>query len=348
MRAVTIEPGKAASARLEDVEEPAPQAGDLLARTLAIGVCGTDIELVSGGYGEAPAGRQRLIIGHESLGAVIHAPPASGFIAGDLVVGIVRHPDPVPCANCAVGEWDMCRNGLYTERGIKQVHGFCSEHFRADPAYAVLVDPTLGACGVLIEPASVVAKAWEHVESIGRRAHWEPRRVLVTGAGPIGLLAALLGVQRGLEVHLLDRTEKGAKPRLARELGAGYHTGSVRDLGFVPDIVIECTGAAQVVMDVMSRNSPGAIVCLTGLSSGQHCVEVDANLLNRRMVLENDVVLGSVNANRRHYEKAEAALAKADRRWLEGLITRRVPLRHWREAYDRQPDQIKTVLDFTL
>jgi threonine dehydrogenase-like Zn-dependent dehydrogenase len=101
-------------------------------------------------------------------------------------------------------------------------------------------------------------------------------------------------------------------------------------------------------MDVMSRNSPGAIVCLTGLSSGRHCVEVDANLLNRRLVLENDAVLGSVNANRRHYEKAAAALAKADFRWLEGLITRRVPLRNWREAYDRQPDHIKTVLDFTL
>jgi threonine dehydrogenase-like Zn-dependent dehydrogenase len=242
----------------------------------------------------------------------------------------------------------MCRNGLYTERGIKQAHGFCSERFRVDPAFAVRLDPVLGACGVLLEPASVVAKAWEHVEHVGRRARWEPRSVLVTGAGPIGLLAALLGSQRGLDVHVLDRTESGAKPRLTRELGATYHTGAVSDLGFAPDVVIECTGAAQVVMDVMSRNSPGGIVCLTGLSSGQHRIEVDANSLNRRLVLENDVVLGSVNANRRHYEKAAAALAKADRKWLEGLITRRVPLGRWREAYDRQPDQIKTVLDFTL
>jgi threonine dehydrogenase-like Zn-dependent dehydrogenase len=242
----------------------------------------------------------------------------------------------------------MCRNGLYTERGIKQADGFCSEHFRVDPAFAVRIDPVLGACGVLLEPASIVAKAWEHVEHVGRRAHWEPRRVLVTGAGPVGLLAALLGVQRGLEVHLLDRVDKGPKPRLAQELGAAYHTGNVRDLGFVPDIVIECTGAAQVVMDVMSSNSPGGIVCLTGISSGQHRIEVDANSLNRRLVLENDVVLGSVNANRRHYEKAAAALAKADRKWLEGLVTRRVPLTRWREAYDHEPDQIKTVLDFTL
>jgi threonine dehydrogenase-like Zn-dependent dehydrogenase len=240
----------------------------------------------------------------------------------------------------------MCRNGLYTERGIKQAHGFCSERFRVDPAFAVRVDPLLGACGVLLEPASVVAKAWEHVEHVGRRARWEPHRALVTGAGPIGLLAALLGTQRGLEVHILDREDSGAKPRLARDLGATYHTGSVRDLGFAPDIVIECTGAAQVVMDVMSNDSRGGIVCLTGLSSGQHRVEVDANALNRRLVLENDVVLGSVNANRRHYEEAAAALAKADRGWLERLITRRVPLNHWREAYDRQPGQIKTVLDF--
>src|SRR5690242_17930407 len=103
MRAITIEPGRADSAMLEEVGEPPPEQGSLLARTMAIGVCGTDGELLSGGYGEAPRGQRRLIIGHESLGTLLHAPPDSGFLAGDLVVGIVRHPDPVPCANCAVG-----------------------------------------------------------------------------------------------------------------------------------------------------------------------------------------------------------------------------------------------------
>src|SRR5690606_11408018 len=161
---------------------------------------------------------------------VIEAPDDCGLQPGDLVVGIVRHPDPVPCPNCAVGEWDMCRNGRYTEHGIKQLDGFGAERYRLDPAFAVKLDPGLDRVGVLLEPASVLAKAWEHIEAIGRRARWEPRRALVTGAGPIGLLAALMGVQRGLEVHVVDIVTEGPKPGLVRELGATYSTEEVGEV----------------------------------------------------------------------------------------------------------------------
>src|SRR5207248_4228870 len=132
----------------------------------AAGDGATERELVGRQYGEPPPGRDRLVLGHESLGRVIDAPAGCGLAAGDLVVGIVRRPDPVPCANCAVGEWDMCRNGRYTERGIKERDGFGSERYRIRPEFAVKVDPALGRLGVLLEPASVVAKAWEHVERI--------------------------------------------------------------------------------------------------------------------------------------------------------------------------------------
>ena len=136
----------------------------------------------------------------------------------------MRRPDPVPCASCAAGEWDMCRNGQYTEHGIKGLHGFGAEYFRVDPGFAVPVDRSLGLAGVLIEPTSVVAKAWEHIDRIAARAVWRPSRVLVTGAGPIGLLAALLARQRGFEVHVLDRVTDGPKPALVRDLGATYHS----------------------------------------------------------------------------------------------------------------------------
>lgn len=254
----------------------------MLVRAQALGICGTDREIIDGEYGWAPPGRDRLILGHESLGRVEDAPPESGLLPGDLVVGIVRHPDPVPCANCAVGEWDMCRNGLYSEHGIKQLDGFGAEWFRLPPEFAVRVDPTLGQLGVLLEAASVVAKAWEHTERIGRRALWEPRRVLVTGAGPIGLLAALLGVQRGLEVHVLDRVAEGPKPDLVRDLGASNHTGGLDALGFAPDVVIECTGAPAVVLDVFARTGRNGIVCLAGVSSGGRRTEVDAGMLTGR------------------------------------------------------------------
>src|SRR5881394_3336394 len=173
MRALTVEPRVADSARLEDVPELAPPPGWLVARTIAVGVCGTDLEIVKGDYGEAPPGRRRLVLGHESLAEVVEAPPGSGFARGDWIVGIVRRPDPVPCASCAVGEWDMCRNGGYTERGVKALDGFASEHFAIEPAFAVPVDKGLGLVAVLAEPASVLAKAWEQIDRIGARSAWE-------------------------------------------------------------------------------------------------------------------------------------------------------------------------------
>jgi len=346
MRALTVEPGVANSIELADVSPPPAGDGDVLVRALALGICGTDREIIAGEYGAPPPGTRHLILGHESLGRVEEAPQGSGFARGDLVVGIVRRPDPVPCAACAIGEWDMCRNGLYTERGIKERNGYGAEQFRIERDFAVKLDPALGLLGVLLEPASVVAKAWEHIERIGRRSRsWQPRVALITGAGPVGLLAALLGAQRGLELHILDRNTRGPKPDLARALGATYHDG---DLGkLAPDVVIECTGAGEVVLDAMRRTAPQGIVCLAGVSSGGHKLKFDVGDLNRNMVLENDVVFGSVNANRRHYAAAAAALAKADKDWLARLITRKVPLSRWREAFEPRADDVKVALDFT-
>jgi len=348
MRALTVIPGRANSANLEEVAEPPESDGPVLVDVLAIGVCGTDTEIVAGKYGWAPEGRERLILGHESLGRVRQAPAGGDLKPGDLVVGIVRRPDPVPCPNCAVGEWDMCRNGKYTERGIKQRDGYCSDRYRIEPDFAVKVDPGLGTLGVLLEPASVVAKAWEQVERIGQRAHWAPRKVLVTGAGPIGLLAALMGAQRGLEVHVLDRVTDGPKPQLVRDLGASYHTGPAGEACGGADVVIECTGVGKIVFEVVDCTAPDGIVCLTGVSSGGRTIEVDMGMHNRAMVLGNHVVFGSVNANRRHYEAGAEALAKADLAWLERLISRRVPLARWSEALARRPDDVNAAIDMPL
>jgi threonine dehydrogenase-like Zn-dependent dehydrogenase len=347
MRAVTVVPEKKGTVDLTELPEPPDTDGPVLVRTRAVGVCGTDIEIIDGDYGWAPEGEERLAIGHESLGQVEDAPDNCGLSSGDLVVGIVRRPDPVPCPNCAVGEWDMCRNGQYTEWGIKGHHGYARERYRITPDFVVKVDPGLGDLGVLLEPTTVVAKAWDHIERIGNRAVWRPRKVLVTGAGPIGLLAALLGVQRDLEVHVLDQVTEGLKPQLVADLGATYHHGTVEDAAVDADVVIECTGVGQLVFDVMEHTATDGVVCLTGVSSGGRSLPVDAGLLNRQMVLGNDVVFGSVNANRRHYEAGAKALADADNGWLTRLITRKVPLDRWQEAYQRQPGDVKTVLSLS-
>ena len=345
MRAITLQPGVKDSAALEEVPEPPVEAGALLVDGVALGICGTDAEIVHGDYGEAPPGEERLVLGHESLGRVAEAPDGSGFAPGDLVVGIVRRPDPVPCASCAAGEWDFCRNGRFTERGIKALHGYGSERWRIEPEFAVKLDPGLGALGVLMEPTTVVAKAWEQIDRLLTRATIGPEHVLVTGAGPIGLLAALLARGRGYDLTVLDRATDGPKPDLVRDLGGTYRTGSVADVDPSPDIIVEATGASQILLEALTHTGANGIVCLTGISSSGRDISFDAADLNRRIVLENDLVFGSVNANRRHYEAAAHALMEADNGWLERLITRRVPLDRWHEALTREPHDIKVVVE---
>jgi len=346
MKAVTVEPGVAGSVRYEEVPEPDESTGSILVEAVAVGICGTDVEITSGAYGWPPPGRDRLILGHESLGRVVDPGPRGGVQAGDLIVGIVRRPDPVPCPNCAVGEWDMCRNGQYTERGIKELDGFMSERWRIEPGYFTKLDPSLGILGVLLEPATVVAKAWELVAAMQSRAFWEPRQVLITGAGPIGMLAALIGVQHGLDVHVLDRATEGAKPQLVEDLGATYHTGDIADLAFDPDVIIECTGAGPLIVGSIRKIGAGGVVCLTGVGSGGPSSGVSAADLGTEVVLQNNVIIGSVNANRRHFYRGARALAAADRDWLARLISRRVPPENIADALQRGTDDIKVVLDF--
>jgi threonine dehydrogenase-like Zn-dependent dehydrogenase len=346
MKALTVDPTRKHSAHLQDWTDSLDGQNWVEAAPLLIGVCGTDREIIEGLYGFAPPNEDRLVLGHECLARVLNAPTESDLAADDLIVPIVRRPDPVPCDPCAALEWDMCCNGLYTECGIKERHGFCRERFFIEPDYVVKVSSKLRHTGVLVEPASVVAKAWEHIGRIGARSVWNPKRLLVTGAGPVGLLAALMGVQRGLEVSVFDIVTEGPKPQLVEKLGAHYLTGSLKEVCRTTDIAIECTGVTSVLMDVLQCNAPNGIVCLTGLSSGSRKQLFDVGQLNQNLVLENDVIFGSVNANRRHYEQAVEALEHADPAWLEGLITRTVALENWEEAIlKRYPNDVKVVIE---
>jgi glucose 1-dehydrogenase len=346
MQALTVQPSTAGSLHVGDMPDPKPGRDQLLVDGLAIGVCGTDKEIARGEYGWAPPGHDRLVLGHESLGRVVTAPRDSDFERGDLVVGVVRRPDPVPCAACAHGEFDMCRNGRYTERGIKELDGYGSQQWSVETDYVVRLDPHLLDVGMLMEPTTVVAKAWEQVRRVGERAYFDPKRVLITGAGPIGLLAALLSVQQGLETHVLDRVTDGPKPGIVRALGATYHHDDIDKVAakLQPDIIIEATGAGPVVFGAIANTGSYGVVCLTGVSPTGRRLRIDAGAVNRELVLENDAVVGSVNANLRHYHQAANALAKADRDWLASLITRRVPLSRAEEAFAAQRDDVKVVI----
>jgi len=346
MKAITVEPKKPGTVRLEDIQEPDLRDGSILVEAVVSAVCGTDIEIAEGKYGWAPPGQTRLVLGHESLGRVIDPGLSTLFKKGDLVAGLVRRPDPVPCPNCAVGESDMCRNGRYTERGIKEIHGFMSERWRIEPEYAIKVNPSLGILGVLLEPTTVITKALEQVIAIGQRSFWEPKTLLVTGAGPIGLLAAGVARLSGVEVHVLDRVETGPKPELVRAIGATYHTGSVLDIGFEPDVIIECTGVGSVIADSIQKIAAGGIVCLTGVGTGGIVTRAVGDIAAAG-VLKNNVIVGSVNANKRHWYKANERLVRLDQKWLRRLITRIEKPENFKQALERKPDDIKVVIQFS-
>jgi threonine dehydrogenase-like Zn-dependent dehydrogenase len=346
--AMTVSPGRPGSADVTDLDRP-PGSGGILVQGLMAGVCGTDREIVEHGMGYPPHGSDRIVLGHESVGRVRQAPADSRFAPGDLVAGIVRRPEPDPCEACRAGEVDACLDGRYRSRGISGLDGYGATGWFLEPEFAVRLDPGLGERGVLIEPASVLAKAWEQIDRIAARSPRGEERVLILGAGPIGLLATLLSTRRGHETHVYDRAAAGIKPELVRTLGATYHQAGVSGLEAVkakPSIVIDCTGVPALALGAIEQAAPHMIVCLIGLPEAASAFDaVDPSALVRTLVRRNGVLFGTVNAGRRHFETASAALAATDRAWLDALITRRVPLSSWTDALRPRPDDVKVVVD---
>lgn len=356
MKAVAVTPGEKRSAALREVPVPAPGEGEVLVRVLEVGIDGTDAEIDEGLYGEAPAGEDHLIIGHESLGRVEKAGAGVEDLGpGDLVAATVRRPGG--CLNCRAGESDMCLDGDYTERGITGRHGFMAEAYVERPEFLVKVPPAFRRFAVLLEPLSIVEKGIAHGFEIQRRLTWEPRTALVLGAGTFGLLAALVLSHLGLEVTLASREEPdalGPKRDLLEEMGARYRSTAADPISELPrrlgniDLIFEATGSSQVAFQAMKILGVNGVLCLTGITGGDRIIEVPADQINLGLVLGNKVVFGSVNAHRRHFELGLRHFGELERKWpglLSRFITERLPLVAFREGLDRRRDHVKVVLE---
>lgn len=356
MKAVVVTPKQAGSGRVAEVPAPRAREGEVLVRVHQVGLDGTDAEILEGQYGEAPPGDEYLIIGHESLGRVETVTTGvEGLEVGDWVVAMVRRPDPVPCRNCAAGEWDMCLNGQYTERGIKGLHGFLAEYYAERPEYLVKLPAHVAPVGVLLEPLTIAEKAADQIARIQSRLLWEPQRAVVLGAGPVGLLAALVLRLQGMEVHVYDRGEPGLKSELVEAMGANYLWAQERQLGHKlaeeigpVDIAFEATGFSPLAFDAMDMIAPNGIVCLSGVSGGGRRLEVSVDHLNLELVLGNKVVFGTVNANRRHFESGVRHLGEIEARWpgfLPRIITTRLPIEEFAEGVRRTPGDVKKIVE---
>src|SRR3989440_12556207 len=252
-----------------------------------------------------------------------------GSEPGALVVSTVRRPDD--CPNCQAGESDMCLFGTYTERGIKGAHGYMGEYYSETPAFMLKIPPPLRPFAVLLEPLSIVEKATYQAWKIQQRLLWQPKRAVVLGAGPIGILCTILLRLRGLEVHVYAKSAPDSlQGRILNELGASYRSvddhpviGIKEELGQI-DFILEGTGNSTVAFQAMAQVGTNGVICLTGVSAGNRNVEIPADVINLQMVLGNRVAFGSVNANRRYFEAGVEHLPQGEER-LAGIFCRLLP-----------------------
>jgi glucose 1-dehydrogenase len=340
MQALAVFPSKK-SLQLVDIPEPRLQdATGVLLRVREVGLCGTDREISSFEYGTPPPGSDRLILGHESLAEVVEVGRSVRRLhPGDLVVAMVRRPCPHPeCRPCRAGRSDFCVTGDFTERGIKQADGFLTDYTLDLEDYLIKVPMPLADVAVLIEPLTVVCKAISQARAILGRLPYEPgqERGLVLGAGPIGLLSAMVLIAKGFETVVYSREPDGGdKSTLVQSLGATYVSAASHPLealaanGEEFDLVLEAVGFAPVMMAASRVLRPNGVVALTGIPAEGALAEIDVGRFLRELVLENQVIFGTVNAGRRDYLSAIEQLEQFITLFpgsVRKLITHRVPL----------------------
>lgn len=352
---IAVYPGEPNSLHLVEVAVPPLGPGQVRVRSRRVGVCGTDREIIAAHFGRAPDGSPDLVLGHEVLGEVEAVGAGiDGLAAGDLVAATVRRPDG--CPSCQAGQPDLCLWRRYTERGIVGAHGFLAERWVDDARFLVPVPAALEPVGVLLEPLSVVEKAWRQAALIQRRiAAWRPETAVVCGAGPIGLLQTLLLRERGLAVWTLARSEPPtAASAIAEATGASYVSTRQTSLAELAptlpnvDLIVEATGAGELIVEAMGAlGTNGVLVLLANTGDGRDR-QLPLDKLAGAFVGGNKVMVGSVNSGHEDFTAGVDRLARFEERWpglAARMITRR--LRGLDEGLRMGEDRggVKTVIE---
>ena len=356
MKAIVVKPGEQDSIHLRDMPDPPMKADQVAVKMLRVGLCGTDAEINHGLYGKPPDGDEFLILGHENLGIVEDVgKKVKGWKPGDLVVSTVRRPCGV-CPQCKAGENDMCSSGKYTERGIMRRHGFMAQYYVESPQFLNKIPKAIRDFAVLLEPMSVVEKGIDHTYLLQERLKgWKPKLGMVLGGGPVGLLAAAVLRARGLRVVVVGREPAtDLRAQIAKQFGAEYLCVANKTLPDVPketgnpDIVIEATGSSRVVFDAMEILAANGVLCLLSVTGGETTNEEPIDLINQRLVLGNQVVFGSVNANPRHFARGVKDMVTIDGKWpgaLKRLLTNKIPWENHKTWFSERGSGIKSTLE---
>ncbi len=322
-------------------------------KVLEVGICGTDREEIAGGRADAPKGEKKLIIGHEMLGEVVQVGKGvKSLKVNDLVVVMVRRPCN-ECEMCKKNRSDLCQSGLYTERGIKQRHGFQAEFVVDEEIYILKIPPQLKDIAVLTEPTTVGVKAVDFAcrMQVAREpvdpdpVKWiQGKKVLIAGLGPIGLLSAMALRLRGAEVTGLSRANpQDIHPQMLGKLGGKYTTSLQGEF----DLIVEATGSAKLSLELPQYLALNGALVLTGIPESIP-ISIDGGKLITNLVLKNQVIFGSVNASKDHFKQAILDLAAAKEKWpglIEQFITSRTPYQEFMKfTAKRNQNEIKAVI----
>ena len=364
MKAVGVFPGRKEVGLLSHTAPALTLPEHVGVRTIEVGICGTDREICSFAYGIPPQGSDYLVLGHEALGEVVEVGPGvKNLKVGDFVVPSVRRPCPHhSCSPCRVDRQDFCFTGDFTERGIKMTHGYMTEYFVEEEKHLNIVPKELADVAVLVEPLTVAEKALAQVWQVQSRLPWANgspspgggKTAVVLGAGPVGILGAMALIVNGFKTYVYSRSaEPNPKADLVNSIGAKYISSVTvpvakfaKEVGNV-DLVYEALGVASITFDVLKILGLNGVFVFTGIPPHKPAIPVEADILMRDMVLKNQVVVGTVNADRPAFENAIRDLGVFKRRWpraINAVISGRFPMESFRELLLGKATGIKNVI----
>ena len=367
MKAIAVTPSRKEVGIIEQAEPEISSSTQVKLRMLEAGVCGTDKEICAFEYGTPPAGSDHLVIGHESLGEVIEVGSRVKRVKpGDLVVPMVRRACPHDdCVACRSDRQDFCFTGDFKERGIKEQHGFMAQFVVDDEKYMNPVPKELRDVAVLVEPLTIAEKGLTEVWQVQQRLPWgcpvtpgkakaHCHRAIVLGAGPVGLLGAMALVNYDFDTYVYSREPSpNPKSTLLESIGATYISAEKISPEMLPkhigniDLIYEATGASNLSFEMMKYLGTNGIFIFTGVPGRKRPIEVDTDLIMRNLVLKNQVVFGTVNADRESFENSIRDIGTFTKRWpdaVKSLITGRFPMEAYSDLLMGRSGGIKNVI----
>lgn len=355
MQAVALYPN-GPELRVIETDRPIPDDGEVLVRTLAVGIDGSDRRIAAGEIGgDLPEGDDHLIIGHEAVG-VIEDANDTDFEKGEVVAPLVRRPVDDGSRFAKNGELDMAPPGAFYERGIIGMHGYMAEYFTSEAEHLVSVPESRAEYGFFVEPASILEKALDQTFAARSRFDWQPSSAFVLGNGNLGLLA-LARLETGDEfdrTYCLGRRDR-PDPTIdfIESIGGTYVDSREISISRFPDVhepadfVFETTGYPKHALEVVHALNCNGVATLQGLP-GSSTFEIDGGEFHSELVVNNKALLGVVNSRKPHFKAGAEWLGKIPESVLDELITGIYGLDEIEEAFTDSSEMLKSVVSFNL